>query len=102
MLTTQINQHSIDYDLSRVPINQALPRTPLRVLYFLCVVLPMAFGSDKIGRIPGLILGAMVIFAAVVYSYAFISVWCFFAAWLSAYLCWHFWKMKEKTSRQLN
>jgi hypothetical protein len=95
LMTMKIVHHSIFYDITALPINQMFPRTVLRTLYFACVVLPMAFGSERIGWGPGLVLGAMVILCAVVYDYAFVSVWCFFAAWLSLYLCVYYWKMEK-------
>ena len=94
LLKTVKVYHSINYDFNELPINQMGLRTLLRTLYFMCVILPFVFGAEKIGLIPGLILGVMVIVAVVVYNHAFVSVWCFLAAWLSPYLCWFFWKLK--------
>jgi len=94
-MTIKIVHHSIFYDITALPINHLTDRTVMRALYFASVVLPMAFGSERIGVIPGLVLGVMVIFSAIVYSHAFVSVWCFCAAWLSLYLCVYFWKMKK-------
>ncbi len=95
-MTIQIIHHSIYYDISALPINQMTSRPVMRSLYFACVVLPMFFGSEKIGVIPGMVLGVVLIISAVVYYYAFVSVWCFFASWLSLYLCVFFWKMDRQ------
>jgi hypothetical protein len=99
-MTIKIVHHSIFYDITALPINQVTDRTVMRSLYFACVVLPMVFGAERMGLIPGLVLGIMVILSAVVYSYAFVSVWCFFGAWLSLYLCVYFWRMKSEVSRK--
>jgi hypothetical protein len=95
-MTIEIVNHSIFYDITKLPINQITNRAMMRSLYFACVVLPMIFGAERMGLVPGLVLGVMVIFSAAVYHYAFVSVWCFFAAWLSLYLCVFFWKMKPQ------
>jgi hypothetical protein len=95
MLRVEVVHHSIQYDYFGLEVYQHVPRPVMRVLYFSCVALPMAFGSVSLGRLPGLVFGASALVAAVVYQYAFVSVWCFFAAWMSAYLCWFFWKMER-------
>ena len=93
MLTTDADHHSIAYHYSEVPLIQAGNKLVLRALYFGCVALPMVLGSENLGRIPGLVLGGSAVFAAIVYHYAFVSVWCFFAAVLAGYLCWIFYQL---------
>jgi hypothetical protein len=63
------------------------------VLYFLSVALPPALGSENWGRIPGLVLGGSALAAWWFYDYAFVSVWCFFAAVLASYLCVVFYRL---------
>ena len=94
LLKVAVAHHSIHYDYFSLEVYKHVPLTVMRMLYFSCVALPMAFGSGSLGRLPGLVFGASALVAASVYQYAFVSVWCFFAAWMSAYLCWFFWKMK--------
>lgn len=96
LLLVQIVHHSINYDYSSLPIVQSVPKYVLRAFYFLCVVLPMLFGSAKIGRFYGLLFAAATIFAAVVFHYAFVSVWCFLAALITVYLCRHFYLLKAE------
>ncbi|HEY3788450.1 MAG TPA: DUF6629 family protein [Urbifossiella sp.] len=87
LLTTEIVHHSIHYSYPNLAIYDHVPRPILRGLYLLCAVVPMALGSGEFGRTPGLLLVAAAIVAAVSFDYAFVSVWCFFAAIISAYLC---------------
>jgi hypothetical protein len=96
LLTTRVEQHSIQYDFSGIPVNQFVPKSLLRLLYFLCVALPMAFGSAAASRTAGLLFGASALVSALVYSYAFVSVWCLIASLLSAYLCYTFYSMPQK------
>lgn len=87
LLATEVVHHSIHYSYSRLAVYEYVPRTVLRVLYLLCAVVPMAMGSQNFGRMPALLFLASTIVAAAAFEYAFVSVWCFFAAILSAYLC---------------
>jgi len=93
MLTTRVVHHSIVYEFTGLVILDYVPRAVLRLLYFLCVALPMVFGPESFGRLPGLVLGILAVFTIIVFNYAFLSVWCFFAAIMSAYLCWHYYTM---------
>lgn len=87
LLTTEIVHHSIRYAYPDLTVYEYVPRPLLRVMYLLCAVLPMALGSGAFGRAPGLMLVASVVVAAILFDYAFVSVWCFFAAVMSLYLC---------------
>jgi hypothetical protein len=90
LLTTRVVHHSVQYSITDLAVYRYVPRSVLRVLYFLCVAVPMVLGSESIGKVPGLVLAASAVVAAVAYDYAFASVWCFFAAILSGYLCYVF------------
>jgi len=93
-LTTHATHHSIQYDYQdKLAVYRYVPRPLLQLLYLASVALPMAFGSETWGRIPGLVLGVAAAVAAIFYYYAFVSVWCFFAAVLSLYLCWVFYQL---------
>lgn len=93
LLKTEIVHHSIHYDFSGLAIYDHVPKLPLRVFYLLCVALPGIVGSEPIGRLPGVVLGLLAAVTALVYHYAFISVWCFFAAILAGWCCWLFWRL---------
>jgi uncharacterized membrane protein len=96
-LVTETDHHSIAYRYGGLPVYQYVDKGPLRVLYFMSVALPPLLGSESWGRIPGLVLGASAIFAAIVYDYAFVSVWCFFAAVLAGYLCVVFYRLPPRS-----
>jgi hypothetical protein len=98
LLKTEVVHHSIHYDFAGLAIYDYIQRPYLRVLYLLCVAAPPLFGSESFGRAPGLILGASAVFAVLVYDYAFVSVWCFFAAILASYGCWLFYRLPSPAS----
>ena len=101
-LTTQVKHHSIQFLYDDLAIYHFIPNTPLRVLYFLSVALPPLLGSESWGRIPGLVLGASALLAVVVFDYAFVSVWCFFAAALSIYCCVIFYRLPTLGTKTLS
>ncbi|MBI1829959.1 MAG: hypothetical protein HYR84_00750 [Planctomycetes bacterium] len=94
---TRVLHHSIQYLYDDLPIYVFIDKTPLRLLYFLSVALPPMLGSESWGRIPGLVLGVSALVAVAFFDYAFVSVWCFFAAGLSIYLCAVFYQLPTAT-----
>jgi len=66
--------------------DEFVPRIVMRILYALIVVIPLLISGDRFIRIFGLIILISVVISTVFYSYAFISIWCFFAAILSLYI----------------
>ncbi len=93
LLKTEVDHHSLAYRYEDLTIYQYISKTTLRVFYFLSVALPPLLGSETWGRLPGLVLAASALVAAVVYHYAFVSVWCFFAAVLASYLVYVFYRL---------
>lgn len=88
-----VKNHSIVYDITRSAAFQVVPRAWWQVSYVVIVGMPMLIAPAR-----GFVLlgGALVVAAAVshvFYWYAFASVWCFFAAILSLYLCFSFWRL---------
>jgi hypothetical protein len=57
-----------------------------RALYALVVTLPLIMSSDTMVRQFGALIIASMIVSAMAFGYAFVSIWCFFAALLSVYL----------------
>ena len=100
LLTTEIVHHSIRYAYPDLAVYEYVPRPLLRLLYLLCAVTPMALGSGMFGRTPGLLLLVSAVIAAVSFDYAFVSVWCFFAAIVSSYLCVLFRRVPAASSRE--
>jgi hypothetical protein len=87
LLSVRVVHHSLQYSYPDHPVFQYVPLSVLRVLYLLSIAGPMALGPNIFGRGPALLLLGSVVVAASVFEYAFISVWCFFAAVLTGYLC---------------
>jgi hypothetical protein len=57
-----------------------------RLLYALIVLLPLIGSSDSMVRHFGVLILASVLVSVPLFSYAFVSIWCFFVALLSVYL----------------
>ena len=85
-MSVVVREHSIYYSFS-VPYRSSihLPITPA-ALYALTVLMPLFISSHNKIKIFGGLLALSMMMTAEAYSYAYISVWCFFAAALSLYL----------------
>jgi hypothetical protein len=81
-----IREHSIVYKFS-VPYRDSihLPVTPA-ALYALTTLVPLFLSSHRLINIFGLLVALSSVLASAIYGYAYISVWCFFAALISLYL----------------
>ncbi|HEY2786844.1 MAG TPA: hypothetical protein VGJ05_17925 [Fimbriiglobus sp.] len=88
LLNVSEMHHSVRYDFPNLPVYRGIPRFWVRVAYLVTIVVPLAFGRSGIGfgwLGAGLLSGSAIV-AALVFHYAFASVWCFFAALLSLFL----------------
>ncbi|OGS96672.1 MAG: hypothetical protein A3H31_07920 [Gallionellales bacterium RIFCSPLOWO2_02_FULL_57_47] len=85
-MSVAVREHSIDYDFS-VPYRSSihLPITPA-MLYALTILVPLLISSHRQVRIFGGLVALSMVLASAVYGYAYVSVWCFFAAVLSLYI----------------
>ena len=85
-MSVAVREHSITYDFS-VPFRSSihLPITPA-ALYALTILVALLFSSHRLIRIFGGLVALSMVLASVAYGYAYVSVWCFFAAVLSLYL----------------
>jgi hypothetical protein len=85
-MSVGVRVHSITYDFS-VPVRSSihLPITPA-ALYALTTLMPLLLSSHKLIRIFGVLAALSSVLTSEAYGYAYISVWCFFAAVLSLYL----------------
>lgn len=84
-LTLSVVQGSILYE-PRLILDPFVSRQVTRGVYALIVALPLIGSSvPLLRRFGGLVLVSVLISAAA-FSYAFVSIWCFFAAVLSAWL----------------
>lgn len=85
-MSVGVREHSITYDFS-VPWRSSihLPVTPA-ALYALTILVPLLFSSHRPIRIFGGLAVLSSVLSSSAYGYAYVSVWCFFAAVLSLYL----------------
>jgi hypothetical protein len=58
----------------------------VRAFYALIILVPLLVASDRYIRIFGIIIATSVAISTVFFGYAFISIWCYFAAVLSFYI----------------
>jgi len=80
-----VQQHSIVYTVTMLH-DDYLPAGLDRALYALVVLIPLLASSHRHVRVFGTLVAVSLLFAIMIYEYAFVSVWCFFAAALSLYL----------------
>src|SRR5262249_42527731 len=80
LLTTTVRHHSIYYQYEQLGILRVIPGGTSEVCYLLMVTVPLFLGSATRGQMPALVLAASAVIAAAFFEYAFVSVWCFFAA----------------------
>ena len=81
-LVVELVKHSIAYRLTFF-YDDVIPVDILRGLYALTVLLPLLLSSDRTIRLFGVFVVIYAVISALFFSYAFISVWCYFAAVLS-------------------
>lgn len=85
-MAVAVREHPIAYDFSfpyRSPIH--LPITPA-LLYALTILVPLLFSSHRLINIFGVLAILSSVLTSEAFGYAYVSVWCFFAAVLSLYL----------------
>ncbi len=87
LLTVRVVHHSIQYSYDELPIYRYISPTGLRLVYLLNVGLPLLHFGGHGPRRFGLLLAGATLVSFLVFSYAFVSVWCFMAAILALYLC---------------
>lgn len=77
---------SLVYHTERID-PQSVPHNFLQGLYALTVIIAPLLASDDKVKWLGILLGASLLLAQLIFAWAVISVWCFFAAILSGYIC---------------
>jgi hypothetical protein len=84
-MTATVVMHSIHYELGFITDGYVSERL-LAVVYGCVILLPLVLSSDRYHNI----LGAMVLVSGMatlaLYDWAFVSVWCYFAAIISLYI----------------
>lgn len=83
--SVEMVQHSLKYKVTLI-YDDVVDRTALRTLYAIHIVFALLLASDvRIKIFGGLILASLLI-TYLFFSYAAISIWCFFAAVQSGYI----------------
>jgi hypothetical protein len=84
-LDVVLTQGSIKYKATLI-YDGVLSRLGVRAIYAILIVAPLIFCSERYIQLFGVLVALTVAAAVVFYGYAFISVWCYFAAVLSLYV----------------
>jgi len=84
-LTVSAVNHSIHYQTTQI-YDDYLPEFVLRTVYMLMVLLPLLLSSKKHLRLLGILMLLSMIVTLTLFSFTFISVWCYFAALISLYI----------------
>lgn len=84
-LWVEMVRHSLEYHTMLI-YEDVIDRSILRVVYAIIVVTALFLSSDRRVRLFGVLILVSLLVTYAFFAYAFISVWCFFAAALSLYL----------------
>jgi hypothetical protein len=87
LLTTVVVHHSIHYKFEGSPAFAMFPKEAWQLFYLAVVAIPLVVSKAQGFGGFGIILLVSAIISHFLYGYAFVSVWCFFAALLSLNLC---------------
>jgi len=89
-LRPAIRFHSIEYSFSMLPTLLGIPTGVWHLGYVALVALPLAVQGNRRLTAFSVLIAASAVLAQAAFAYAFVSVWCAFAALLSAWLCFLF------------
>jgi hypothetical protein len=84
-LSVTIAEDSILYQ-SLLIYDGIVSKTIVSIVYAIIVAIPLLFTTVKSLRFFGILVFMSVTISATFFAYAFISIWCFFAAILAAYI----------------
>lgn len=99
-MQAMIVQHSIAYP-ARMITDELVPRPVCCALYVMLTSLPLLFSSMRALRPLGILVLISTLVSLYFFRYAFVSVWCLFAALLSLYLL-HFFRHCSDPGRATN
>ncbi len=84
-LTVSAVNHSIAYQTTLI-YDEYLPRIVVTAGYMLIVLVPLMLSSGRHHRILGMLALLSAVLTMAFFNFAFISVWCYFAAVISLYV----------------
>ncbi|MBI5882566.1 MAG: hypothetical protein HZB91_05625 [Elusimicrobia bacterium] len=87
-LLTRVACNSIAYDYTGPTAFPSATTTMIRTAYLLVAGLPLLLCTDPIVFRFGVMLALSAAGTHYFYTHAFASVWCFFSALMSGYICW--------------
>jgi hypothetical protein len=85
-LTVGVVGHSIRYDFSRMPDVHTFLGVIWQLIYFVNVTFSLLMSRDHQLRPLGITIALSAAAAQILFQFAFISVWCFFAAIVSVHI----------------
>ena len=95
-LRADVIHHSLFYNLRDLPPFNRAARFLWQGVYIALMFCPFVIGSpDRRFTLFGILLAAATVISHFVFWYAFVSVWCFFAAFLSLQLCYIFYRLEQ-------
>ena len=84
-LTVSVVSHSIIYQTTLI-YDDYLPQAVGIAVYMMILIFPLILSSDRYHRILGKLILVSMIVSLTFFNFAFISVWCYFAAVISLYI----------------
>jgi len=84
-LEVSLIHNSISYELKLI-FDDFTPRSLVRAIYALIVLIPLLLSSQKYVRDFGILILISLAAATILFTEVFISIWCFFAAIVSLYI----------------
>jgi len=95
-LQVGVRHHSIQYQIGSLPVFDELSRPWWHLFYLVLVATPLLASPDRRFALYYITVAAAAAISHVVFWYAYISVWCFFAAILSSQLCYIFYRLEKR------
>lgn len=95
-LLVGVDHHSLRYNIDPSPIFHAIPGAVWQAGYIAAVATPLFVSSEHKLVHAGVAIVLSAAITRVFFDYAFASVWCFFAAALSLYVCFVFYTLRPR------
>jgi uncharacterized protein DUF6629 len=92
-LKISLIHNSISYELKLI-FDGFMPRPLVRGVYALIVLIPLLLSSQRYIRNFGVMIFILLVVVAILSTKTFISVWCYFAAILSLYMLYMFFRLE--------
>jgi len=96
-LTVKLVGHSIKYKLILFH-EEYLPLKIRNLLYGIFTLVPLLSASDRYIKVFGAVIVLSLVMTSLYFDYAFVSVWCFFAAVLSFYILFMIFQKNKMTA----